>query len=193
VSRPTLRRLSITGTATLQLTSSTLQRVQRQPERRDVEFEFRSVRQRASRHVKVLRDKLSPVEAARLANQRGSRERLAAWLAAWFVRWLAGTVDLLFQLSCLRQSLFSYLLSYLRLSFSFSFSFTLSLSFYPSLHMSPSVSSSIFPFLPPARSCSHAFHFSRFPSLSLPLFRCLLPPARSAEDRRGSRAKKMAM
>jgi len=132
-------RLSITGAATLQLTSSTLQRVQ--PER-DVEFEFRSVRQRASRHVKVSRDKLSPVEAARLANQR-YRER--AWLPGCTVRslvsWHGGLV--VPTLLRLRRSLFSYLLGAL---------LPLSLSLFPSLHppRSFSVSSSISPFLLPA-------------------------------------------
>ncbi|KAL0122606.1 hypothetical protein PUN28_007363 [Cardiocondyla obscurior] len=47
-----------------------------------------------SRHAKVLQGKLSPMQAAQLANQLGGRE--AVWLAARLVCWLVGWVDLLF-------------------------------------------------------------------------------------------------
>lgn len=47
-----------------------------------------------SRHAKVLQGKLSPMQAAQLANQLGGRK--AGWLHGWFVGWLVGWVDLLF-------------------------------------------------------------------------------------------------
>jgi len=47
-----------------------------------------------SRHVKVVQGKLSPMQAAQLANQLGARKavwlaaRLVCWLVGWLVGWL---------------------------------------------------------------------------------------------------------
>lgn len=53
-----------------------------------MERRIRILRTSFSRHAKVVQGKLSPMQAAQLANQLGGRE--AVWLAARLVCWLVG-------------------------------------------------------------------------------------------------------
>jgi len=122
-----------------------------------------------SRHAKVLQGKLSPMQAAQLANQLGGREAcLVGCTAGLLVGWLVGWT------CCSNFAPFGNLSSRILRCIFLSFSLSLSLSLYLSLLYS--ISSSVF---------SPNF---------VPFFLiCLLPYSRLAEDCRGSRAKKMAM